>query len=143
MENKLNLFLSNLVVEYHKLQNFHWYIKGKDFFQVHAKLEELYNHINTSIDEVAENLLMIGGKPVGSLKEVLTIAQIEEAEDKAIKSKDIFSEVLDDFEYLLDQAIDIKVNADEENNYLISALMDDYIKQFKKSIWMISQVIND
>lgn len=143
MENKLNLFLSNLVVEYHKLQNFHWYIKGKDFFQVHAKLEELYNHINTSIDEVAENLLMIGGKPVGSLKEVLTIAQIEEAEDKAIKSKDIFNEVLDDFEYLLDQAIDIKVNADEENNYLISALMDDYIKQFKKSIWMISQVIND
>lgn len=143
MENKLNLLLSNLVVEYHKLQNFHWYVKGKDFFQVHAKLEEIYDYINEAVDEVAENLLMIGGKPVGSLKKMMEIAQIEEAEDESIKSKHIFKEVLKDFNYLLDLVKEIKVSADEENNYLISALMDEYIKQFSKSIWMINQVVED
>lgn len=143
MENKLNVLLSNLVVEYHKLQNFHWYVKGKDFFQVHAKLEELYNYINESIDEVAENLLMIGGKPVGSLKKVLEIATIEEVDDESIKSKHIFKEVLRDFNFLLDLVYEIKAIADDENNYLISALMDEYIKQFSKSIWMISQVVED
>ena len=143
MENKLNLLLSNLVVEYHKLQNFHWYVKGKDFFQVHAKLEELYDYINEAIDEVAENLLMMNGKPVGSLKKMLEIAQIEEASDESIKSKYIFKEVLKDFNYLLDLVKEIKASADEENNYLISALMDEYIKQFSKSIWMINQVIDD
>jgi len=39
----LNQLLADLTVDYHKLQNAHWYITGKDFFQVHATLEELYD----------------------------------------------------------------------------------------------------
>lgn len=143
MKQQLNNLLANLVVEYHKLQNFHWYVKGKDFFQVHAKLEELYNGINGMIDEVAENMLMEGIKPVGSLKGFLEIASIQEAEAESIKSKYIFKEVLKDFEIILNQVLEVKRLADEESNYLISASMDEYIKQFKKSIWMINQVIDD
>ena len=45
METKLNQLLADFVVEYHKLQTFHWYVKGKDFFTVHAKLEEYYDHV--------------------------------------------------------------------------------------------------
>ena len=143
MKNLLNNLLSNLVVEYHKLQNFHWYVKGKDFFQVHSKLEELYDGINSMIDEVAENMLMEGMEPKGSLKEFLESASIQEAEAKSIKSKYIFKEVLKDFNIILNQVIEIKKLADEEENYLMSASMDEYIKQFKKSIWMINQVIDD
>ena len=43
MESKLNALLANLTVEYHKLQNQHWYVAGSDFFQAHAQLEELYD----------------------------------------------------------------------------------------------------
>ena len=143
MENKLNKLLANFVVEYHKLQNYHWYIKGKDFFQVHAKLEEIYDGINSSIDELAENILMLGYKPVASLKEFLEVSDIEEAEMEDVKSKHIFKEVLKDFDKLLKDVIEIKKEADENNVYLISALMDDYIKEFYKSIWMIKQVIED
>lgn len=143
MKKELNNLLANLVVEYHKLQNFHWYIKGKDFFQVHAKLEDLYNGINGMIDEVAENMLMEGIKPIASLKEFLEVSSIQEAEAESIKSKYIFKEVLKDFNIILNQVVEIKKFADEEGNYLISASMDEYIKQFKKSIWMINQVIDD
>ena len=143
MKQQLNNLLANLVVEYHKLQNFHWYIKGKDFFQVHAKLEDLYNGINGMIDEVAENMLMEGIKPRASLKEFLEVASIQEAEAESIKSKHIYKEVLNDFNIILNQVLEVKKLADEENNYLISASMDEYIKQFKKSIWMINQVIDD
>lgn len=143
MEKQLNHLLANLVVEYHKLQNFHWYVKGKDFFNAHAKLEEYYDYINEAIDEVAENLLMMGGKPLASLKDFLANASIEEAEMKEIKSKEIYKVVLADFRILLEEVKEIKVSADEENNYLISALMDEYIKQFSKSIWMIGQVVED
>ena len=59
MVEKLNHFLADLVVEYHKLQNFHWYVKGPDFFTVHAKLEEYYDYISDAVDEVAEKILMI------------------------------------------------------------------------------------
>lgn len=140
MNNLLNNYLADLVVEYHKLQNFHWYVKGKDFFTVHAKLEDLYNAINSAIDEVAENILMIGGEPLASLKDFLANAKIEEAKVEHLKSKDIFKEVQADFEYLLNSSLVIKKAADESNNYIISALMDNYIQNFSKNIWMISQV---
>ncbi len=69
METKLNQLLADFVVEYHKLQTFHWYVKGKDFFTVHAKLEEYYDHVNENIDEVAEHILMLNMKPLASLQE--------------------------------------------------------------------------
>ena len=141
MEKQLNHYLANLVVEYHKLQNFHWHVEGEDFFPVHAKLEELYDGINAAIDEVAENILMIQGKPLASLKDFLENASIEEAEAEYIESDDIFEEVLKDFELLLKEVKEIKKAADEKEEYIISALMDEYIKQFTKSIWMIGQTL--
>lgn len=143
METKLNKLLADLVVEYHKLQNFHWYIKGKDFFTVHSKLEELYNGINGAIDEVAETILMTGHSPVASMNEFLELSAIDEAKAEHVESKVIYNAVLNDFKYLLNSVITIKEAADNENNYLVSALMDDYIKEFTKSIWMISQVVEN
>ncbi|WP_294581377.1 DNA starvation/stationary phase protection protein [uncultured Thomasclavelia sp.] len=141
MEKKLNTLLADLVVEYHKLQNFHWYIKGKDFFTIHAKLEEYYNYINEAIDEIAENILMIGFQPVASLKEFMELSKIEEAKDQQLSSKEIYNTVLKDFNYLLEAIKEIKQLADKEDNYLISSLMDDYIGNFTKSIWMLNQVV--
>jgi starvation-inducible DNA-binding protein len=141
MENNLNEFLSNLVVEYHKLQNFHWYIKGRDFFTVHEKLEELYDQINEAIDEVAELILMTNGSPLGSLKDFLATSSIKEAQATYISSNDVFPAVLEDFNLLLSNAKDVKDAAEKEGHDAVSAQMDDYIKEFTKTIWMISQTL--
>lgn len=138
--NKLNHLLANLVVEYHKLQNFHWYIKGSDFFTVHAKLEEYYNDINKAVDEVAESILMLEGKPLASLKDFAANASIKEAEAQFIKSDIILAEVERDYSLLLAEVIEIKKAADAEENFIISAMMDDYIKNFTKAVWMLKQV---
>lgn len=143
MEKNLNLFLANLVVEYHKLQNFHWYVKGKNFFPLHAKLEELYNGINKMIDENAENILIIGGKPVGSLKNFLALSEIKEEEEKYLSEEYILKEVITDFNYLLDKVKKIKKEADELSEYIISASMDDYIKYFSKILWMLNQSMDN
>lgn len=139
MESKLNHLLANVTVEYHKLQNLHWYISGSDFFQVHAKLEELYDGLLPIIDDVAETILQLGGKPIASLSEVLSTASIKEREDAPVRSTQVFEIVLADFSALLDEVTAIKISADAENNHLASALMDDYIASLSKTIWMIRQ----
>ncbi len=143
MNELLNNYLADLVVEYHKLQNFHWYVKGKNFFTIHAKLEELYDGINSAIDEVAENILINDGKPLASIQEFLAHAKIKEANTEYIGYRAIFEAVLADFEYLLVSAKTIKKQADAEENYGISSLMDDYVQQFGKNIWMIKQMFAD
>ena len=64
---------------YTKLHNFHWYVKGPNFFSLHEKFEELYNEASQYVDDLAERILAIGGNPVGTLKESLEISIVDEA----------------------------------------------------------------
>lgn len=135
----LNLFLSNLNIFYRKLQNYHWNIKGEDFFIVHAKLEELYNDINERIDEIAEHILIIGEQPLGTMKDYLEKSQIQEANNEKICSNKVYETLLKDYTILINNAVKIKEDADNEKKYDTSALMDEYLQDFNKKLWMIRQ----
>ncbi len=135
----MNIYLSNLIVEYHKLQNFHWYVKGKDFFATHVKLEELYDAMLIKIDGVAEAMLMNNMRPVASLKEFSTYTQIEEASAEMRLTKEVYDAVLKDYEFIQASNVAIKKLAEEKDLFHISALMDEYIALFAKDIWMLKQ----
>lgn len=143
MKNELNVsmneLLSSLEVFYHKLQSYHWYVKGHAFFTVHAQLESYYDEVSEEIDEVAETVLMIGGAPVSTLKEFLELSKVSEAEGVYIKADDLLPKVRDDYALLEKLAEGVKSTAEEEGNVLVSAKMDDLIESFSKAIWMISQ----
>lgn len=139
LEQNLNELLSDLNVFYRKLQNYHWNVIGQDFFQAHSKLEELYNEINEQIDEVAEHILILGEEPLGTLKDYLEKTNITEAENKKIKSQEVFQTILKDYKKLLEKVTEIKEKADEQKEYSTSALMDDYILDYSKIIWMLRQ----
>ena len=112
LEQNLNELLSDLNVFYRKLQNYHWNVTGQDFFQAHSKLEELYNEINEQIDEVAEHILILGEEPLGTLKDYLEKTNITEAENKKIKSQEVFQTILKDYKKLLEKVTEIKEKAD-------------------------------
>lgn len=139
LEQTLNEFLADINVFYRKLQNYHWNIQGRDFFQTHKKLEELYNEVNESIDEIAEHILILGGQPLGTLKDYLSVSIIQEAENKKVKSDEIYKNLITDFEILLKKANEIKEESDKQNNYATSALIDDYILSYGKHLWMLKQ----
>jgi len=139
--NNLNTFLSDLNVFYRKLQNYHWNIKGKDFFVIHSKLEEYYDEINEEIDEVAEHILTLGGEPLGTLKDYINTAKIAEAENKKVDNTVVFNEVIKDFSTLLKCVVEIKKIADENEEYKTSALMDNFIESYSKKLWMLKQMM--
>ena len=145
MENlikDLNEFLSNLNVFYRKLQNYHWNIVGKDFFVIHSKLEEYYNKINEQIDEVAEEILMLNAEPLGTMEDYLENTSIQEAKNEKIKDSEVFENIIKDYELLLQNASKIKKDSDEKNVYIISSLMDDYILDYTKTLWMLKQMMD-
>ncbi len=78
MEEKLNNLLADFTVETHKIQNFHWYIKGENFFNDHLKLENYYKVFNEYDDVIAEAMLMDGFEPKATLKDYIANSTIEE-----------------------------------------------------------------
>ena len=137
--NNLNTFLSDLNVFYRKLQNYHWNIKGKDFFTIHAKLEEYYDEVSEKIDEMAEHILSLGGQPLGTLKDYLETTKLEEAENKKVDSTLILNEIIKDYAMLLQDAKNIKELAETNSESKTSALMDDIIEDYTKKLWMLKQ----
>lgn len=140
MIEKLNKLLSDLNVFYRKLQNYHWNVKGHDFFTIHAKLEEYYNEVNEQIDEIAEHILILNGQPLGTMKDYINTSDIEEAKIEKITSQEIFTEVIKDLEKLLEDVKQIKKCADENEDYPTSSLMDEYIENYGKKLWMLKQM---
>ena len=138
MINDLNQLLADLNVFFRKVQNYHWNIEGKNFFVFHEKLEEYYNIIFKQIDELAEHILILGNEPLGRLSDYMSVTKIKEAENKKVKSDEIITNLITDFQTILD-AIKIKSRADELKKYETSILMDEYIKEYTKIIWMLKQ----
>ena len=139
ISNNLNTFLSDLNVFYRKLQNYHWNVKGKDFFIVHPKLEEYYTEINNEIDEIAEHILSLNGQPLGTLKDYLNITKITEAENKKVDSSLVYSELIKDYSTLLHDTKKIKDAADTAGDHKTSAMMDNLIENYSTKIWMLKQ----
>lgn len=142
MENlvkNLNCLLSDLNVFYRKLQNYHWNVKGKDFFTMHTKLEEYYDEINEQIDEIAEHILMLNNEPLGTMKDYLDNTCIAEAKNEKIDTCQVINNVITDYNTLLKKVTEIKEEADNINEYKTSSLMDNYISLYMKHLWMLNQ----
>lgn len=138
---KLNEFLSDLEMLNVKLQNYHWNVIGKGFFTTHEKLEEYYDEVREQIDEVAEHILSLGNQPLGTMKDFMENSKIREAKNEQIKSIDIMENVIHDLQELKQKAVQIKQEAEDKEYYATSTLMDDYLADYSKKIWMLNAAL--
>ena len=138
---KLNEFLCNLEVMNVKLQNYHWNVNGKGFFITHEKLEEYYNEIRVQIDEIAEHILAQGYQPLGTMQDFMKNSEIQEAKNEKIKSIPIIKNLIQDFGILKQKAVNIKEEAETKSDYATSALMDNYLGNYSKKLWMLNETI--
>ena len=144
MEEKiknLNQLLCDLEIFAVKLQNYHWNVTGKGFFLTHEKLEEYYEEVRKQLDEVAENIIMHGAQPFGSMEDFVKHTQITEAKNEKIKSLEIIKNISKYLEILNKDVELIKQEAEKSNDYLTSTLMDNYIEDYSKRIWMLNETI--
>lgn len=93
----LNRHVANWNVMFVKLHNYHWNVKGSSFFTLHNKFEELYNEAAEHVDELAERLLALKGKPVASMKVFLETSTINEAEGEKTDIE-MVQALVDDFD---------------------------------------------
>ena len=134
-------FLCDLEIMNVKLQNYHWNVTGKGFFLTHEKLEEYYNEIRMEIDEIAEHILALGYQPLGTMQDFMKNSQIQEAKNEKIKTIPIVKNVIEDFEKLKQKTLTIKQDAEKQEDYATSALMDNYLATYSKKLWMLNETI--
>ena len=134
---KLNSLLASYQIYYQNLRNFHWNVTGPNFFELHAKFEELYNAAALNIDETAERILTLGQRPLSSYEEYIANSSISEAKmvDDAKKMVEI---IRDNLNALLDLERETLELAGDQGDEGTDALMSEYITAKEKVVWMLS-----
>jgi len=134
---KLNDLLANYQVYYQNLRNFHWNVSGPNFFELHAKFEELYNAANLAVDETAERILTLGARPLSSYQEYIETATIKEAK-QIIEPTKMVETVKSNLNTLLQLERETLEAAESSNDEGTASLMSDYITAKEKVVWMLS-----
>lgn len=134
---KLNGLLANFQIYYQNLRGLHWNIKGKNFFELHVKFEELYTDSQVKIDEIAERILTLQGKPLHTFSDYIknssvpvgkNISNDVEAVELVVNS---LSELLEIERVILDLS-------DTSNDEGTNSMMSDLISEQEKTIWMLN-----
>jgi len=132
----LNTLLSNFQVYYQNLRGIHWNIRGKRFFDLHVKFEELYNDAQLKIDLIAERVLTIGGTPLHTFEDYiqhnkLTVGKNISNDEKAVHL------IVNSLSDLLKIEREILNKTDEINDEGTNSMMSDFIAEQEKTIWMM------
>ena len=141
IKKQLNPYLSNLIVEFIKLHDLHWNVKGKMFPQVHEYTDQLYERMSSMYDEVAEKIIMQGEKPASKIEDYMKLATIKEEDCDDFTDVQVITIVLEDLKLLRDQAVSIHKNFDEEKNFSVTTMLEDHIIAFEKDIWFLESMI--
>lgn len=132
----LNKQLANWNVLFVKLHNYHWYVKGEQFFTLHSKFEELYNEAATYIDDLAERLLSIGGQPIATMKEYLAQASVQEATGQET-AEEMVQNIAHDFDVMIGELKEGMSLAEEANDEATGDLLLAIHSSLEKQAWML------
>ncbi|WBM74393.1 Dps family protein [Saprospira grandis] len=135
LAEKLNVLLANYQLLYINTRGFHWNIKGDNFFELHAKFEEIYSDLQIKIDEIAERILTLGQQPLHAYSQYLEQSSIEEITN-VTDGKEGLAHVLKAFSVIIELERELLGLSDEANDEGTNALMSDYIREQEKLAWM-------
>ena len=136
LADDLNQLLANFQLYYQNLRGIHWNIKGKAFFNLHVKFEELYTDANLKVDEIAERILTLGETPLHTFEDYTKAAKVPvgkniSKDDKAVEL------IVDSLSELLKIERSILETSAKANDEGTNSMMSDFITQQEKTVWMM------
>ncbi|UXI04315.1 Dps family protein [Photobacterium sp. TY1-4] len=137
LATELNTLLADYQLLYMNVRGFHWNIKGRSFFELHAKFEEIYNDLVIKVDEIAERILTLESQPVHGYSKYLALSAIPETLDVTDGAQAI-RHILEAYQTLLIKQRQILSAASELGDEGTVSLLSDYISQQEKETWMLN-----
>lgn len=141
LAQELNHLLALYQVQYMNTRGYHWNVKGEQFFELHAKFEEIYTDLLTQVDEIAERILTLGHVPDHAFTRYVEVSEIKEAVNVS-NGKECVKGLVEGFSTLIKKEREILGLAGEADDEGTSAQMGDYIREQEKLLWMLNAYLH-
>ncbi|MGV3589304.1 MAG: Dps family protein [Adhaeribacter sp.] len=136
LAEKLNELLANYHIYYQNLRAFHWNIKGVNFFQLHAKFEELYTQALVKIDEIAERILTLGHTPLHTFSDYVRVSSIKECQNLT-GDRETVNATIENIRTIIQLERDILKLAGESNDEGTQGMISEDLNEHEKNHWML------
>ncbi len=140
IQDLLNKQIASWTVLFVKLHNYHWYVKGSQFFTLHLKFEELYNEAALHVDGLAERLLALGGQPVATMKGSLELTQISEASGNET-AEQMVAEISANFTTLIGDLKNGMAIAQSAGDETTADMLLAIHSSLEKHVWMLQSFL--
>ncbi|MEN8788055.1 MAG: Dps family protein [Flavobacteriaceae bacterium] len=142
LSEDLNVLLANFQQYYQNLRGIHWNIRGKSFFDLHVKFEELYTDANLKVDEVAERILTLGGVPFHTFEDYKEYSSVPVGKNIS-RDEEAIRLIVASLTELLILERQILSASDEAGDEGTNAMMSDFITEQEKTVWMMRAWLNE
>ena len=132
----LNGLLANFQIYYQNLRGLHWNIKGKSFFELHMKFEELYTDAQEKIDMVAERILTLEGRPLHTFADYMASAKVPVGKDIS-NDREAVQLIVDSLAILIELERGLLQASDEADDEGTNSMVSDFIVEQEKTSWML------
>ena len=137
LASELNVLLANFQVYYQSLRGLHWNIKGKNFFELHVKFEELYTDAQEKVDLIAERVLTLQGQPIHTFEEYIKISSVPVAKN-VTNDVEAVQVIVTSLSALIAIERGLLNLADEADDEGTNSMMSDFVSEQEKTIWMMN-----
>ncbi|MBC8156509.1 MAG: DNA starvation/stationary phase protection protein [Bacteroidetes bacterium] len=139
----LNAYLADLHILYIKTRKYHWNVAGPSFKEYHEFFEEQYTELEEIIDQVAERIRTLGGRPLSTMGDFLKGTSLEEDHSGEVKTVDMFGRLLSDHEQVTRELREDVDKCDEEYKDAGTAdFLTGMMEAHEKMAWMLRKYLS-
>jgi starvation-inducible DNA-binding protein len=134
--SSLSIILADTYALFLKTQNYHWHVKGVHFKPFHMLFEEQYQALFLAIDEIAERILILGGKAPATFELFNQLKTIQDG-DASLDANAMVRELAHDHGVLIHNIHKVMRMASDSYDEGSVALLSERIASHEKARWML------
>jgi len=130
----------NLWIRFH---NYHWNVKGFQFFAIHQYTEKLYEEMAELFDDCAERLLQLKTKAIVCPKTLIENAKTPKLEKDCFTPMEVIGLIKKDYEYLLAEFKKLNELSEKAGDTTTASFAQEKIAKCEKSLWMLDATLQE
>lgn len=128
--------LANTYLLYLKTQNFHWNVRGEDFYEYHIMFEKQYTMLAEAVDEIAERIRALDFVTPASFAQFLQLTTLKETTG-TLSSQQMLQQLLADHEQIIREGREMIKTAQGVNDEGSADLVIERLREHEKTAWML------
>ncbi len=120
-----------------KKQNYHWNVKGSNFFSLHEMFGNQYEEQFTAIDGIAERIRALGEHATGSVSEYSEISKIKDDRNVGSSSTQMLQNLILDEKAIIGVISNAAKVTQGEGDELSTGMLVERLQVHEKNLWML------